>query len=57
MKSEEEVEGYTLEEFHVLLLLAIDVDPRHHEYIWKHFGHDMTPKERMDYIEELISDV
>jgi len=57
MKSEEEVEGYTLEEFHALLPLVVDIDPRHHEFLEKYFGNDMTPKERMDYIKELMSEI
>jgi hypothetical protein len=57
MKSEDEVEGYTMEEFHALLPLVVDIDPRHHEFLEKYFGDDMTPKERMDYIKELMSEI
>jgi len=56
MKSEDEMKGYTLKEFHALLLLSLDIDPRHHEFIEKHFGDDMTPKQRMDYIKELMGE-
>jgi hypothetical protein len=54
MKSEEEVEGYTLEEFHALLTLLINVDDQHKEFVEKYFGDDMTPKQRMDYIKRLM---
>ena len=53
-EEEEEMEGYTLGEFHALLLLLVDIEPRHHEFIAKYFGNDMTPKQRMDYIKVLM---
>ena len=59
MKSEEEVEGYTLEEFHALLSLVTGVNygPEYRGFIEKYFADDMTPKERMDYIKELMSEI
>ena len=51
MKSEEEVEGYTLEEFHALLSLLVDLKPEYRGFIEKYFADDMTPKERLEYIE------
>jgi len=57
MKSEEEVEGYTLEEFHALLSLVVDLKPEYvinKEFIEKYFADDMTPKERLEYIEKTI---
>jgi len=59
MKSEEEVEGYTLEEFHALLPLVTGVNygPEYRGFIEKYFADDMTPKERMDYIKELMSEI
>jgi hypothetical protein len=54
MKSEEEVEGYTLEEFHALLALLADIKPEYREFIEKYFADDMTPKQRLEYIEKTI---
>jgi hypothetical protein len=55
MKSEE-VEGYTLEEFHSLLSLVTGVNygPEYKEFIEKYFADDMTPKERFEYIKRLM---
>jgi hypothetical protein len=53
-EEEDEVEGYTLGEFHALLSLLVDVDDQHKELIEKYFGNDMTPKQRMDYIKRLM---
>ena len=62
MKSEEEMEGYTMEEFHALLPLLVDallpllvdLKPEYREFIEKYFADDMTPKERLEYIEKTI---
>jgi hypothetical protein len=56
MKSEEEVEGYTLEEFHALLSLVTGVryGPEYKEFIEKYFADDMTPEERFEYIKRLM---
>jgi len=56
MKSEEEVEGYTLEEFHALLSLVTGVNygPEYRGFIEKYFADDMTPKERLEYIGRLL---
>lgn len=52
-EEEEEMEGYTLGEFHALLSLLVDVEP-HKEFVERYFGNDMTPKQRMDYIKVLM---
>jgi hypothetical protein len=54
MKSEDEekIEGYTMEEFHALLLLLVDLKPEYREFIEKYFADDMTPKQRLEYIEK-----
>jgi len=52
MRSEDEVEGYTLEEFHALLALLADIKPEYREFIEKYFADDMTPKERLEYIKK-----
>ena len=53
MKSEDEekIEGYTMEEFHALLSLLVDLKPEYREFIEKYFADDMTPKQRLEYIE------
>ena len=50
-KDEEKIEGYTMEEFHALLLLLVDLKPEYREFIEKYFADDMTPKQRLEYIE------
>ena len=52
MRSEDEAEGYTLEEFHALLALLADIKPEYREFIEKYFADDMTPKERLEYIKK-----
>lgn len=51
-KDEEKIEGYTMEEFHALLLLLVDLKPEYREFIEKYFANDMTPKQRFEYIED-----
>ena len=59
MKSEEEeeMEGYTMEEFHALLSLVTGVryGPEYKEFIEKYFADDMTPKQRLEYIGRLLA--
>jgi hypothetical protein len=49
-----EVEGYTMEEFHALLALVVDLKPEYKEFIEKYFADDMTPKQRLEYIEKTV---
>ena len=55
MKSQDEegVEGYTLEEFHAVLSLMVNLRPEYREFIEKNFANDMTPKERLDYVQNM----